>query len=169
MVCRWNGVHEPDLDPTAASFEPAFAPERPTLDADKIDLLPAAAICTPESLVDDHTRDMLARIADIFPDAPIGLASVRIGAREQPEYLRVLAAMHGCGKLRFMHMPSGVASFFVVGRATKDRQRPIWNGADISAAWLRAPLPPRLRNPAAFRDVRVADGKRLCFSKRDAI
>ena len=45
-----------DADGAAACFEPLHTPERPTLDAEKVDLPPCAAICDPASLVDNETR-----------------------------------------------------------------------------------------------------------------
>ena len=156
---------DPGLSSTeaASSFEPANAATRQLIDADKIDLPPVAATCAPEDLVDDDTKDLLAHISGSFPTLPVGRSSIRIGAKERGEYLKVLSAMHRCGKLGFMRAPMGVASFFVVGNAGKDRQRPIWNGAEISTACARPPLPPRLGNPAAFLDICVSAGKRLYF------
>ena len=67
-----------------------------------------------------------------------------------------------------MLRPKHVAGLSFFGKRDTDRQRPVWNGSSLSEVAHAPPLPRRLANPACLPHVRVKEGDRLFFSKRDA-
>ena len=72
------------------------------------------------------------------------------------------------GKLRLCLAPLGVGAFFVVGKSTPGRLRPIWHGGVLSEHCRRPPASRRLGNPASFIELMIREGEALYTSKRDA-
>ena len=149
-------------------YEPESQPARPKLIASHVDIPAVAGSCNPTLLVAPALREKLESIAAIFPHRPIGVGSVSISKHDHDEYLLFTAAIVKAGKVNLRLRPSGVASFFVVGKPGRDRLRPIWSGDKVSEACVAPPKPRRLGNPASFVDILVRPGEMLYYSKRDA-
>ena len=149
-------------------YEPPSQPPRPVLDAEQVDIPTTAGTCDPMEIVARPLRERLENPSAIFPSCPIGVGSVTMSQALMPQYLAFTGRIVLAGKVELLTTPSGVASFFVVGKPGKDRLRPIWGGDKISEACERPPKPRRLGNPISFVDIRVSPGETLFFSKRDA-
>ena len=106
-------------------YEPESQPARPKLIASHVDIPAVAASCNPTLLVAQGLRERLESIATIFPHRPIGVGSVSISKQDHDEYLLFTAAVIKAGKVDLRLRPSGVASFFVVGKPGRDRLRPM--------------------------------------------
>lgn len=170
LVVRFTQMDDPlsDDDQVLASYEPGGTVKVPVLCADKIDLPPKASTCDALSNVGPALAERLSHPDEIVPPHRVGIDSIKIGKPDADEYREIMARMYSIGKIKLSARPSGVGSFFAVGKPGRDRQRPIWNGGDVSA--LSAPPPPlprRLGNPASFVDIEAGSSRQLLFSKRD--
>ena len=123
-----------------SKFEPADAPARPTIQADKIDLPAKASTCEPLLWISSSLCAHLQSPSSFLPSSPSGVGSIRIGQNDRVEYRSFVGRMLSCRKVRLWSRPSGVGSFFCVAE-DGDRQRPIWHGGIISEACVAPPSP----------------------------
>jgi len=154
-----------------AGYEPTNGMALPALNADAVDLPPIAATCDPAALVPASFWKQLAEPGGVFVETS-GDAATSPHARapfgaERTEYLRLTWRELQLGKLRLATDVAATGSVFARSKAG-DRQRPLWNGRDISLLAARPPKPPSLANPSCFGDLVVQKGEQIFFSKRDA-
>ena len=125
-------------------------------------------LASPSGLVGPGLAQRLAHISEVFPDASVGVNSIKISGNDRSEYVKLIVRMLNIGKMRLRTKPRGVGAVFAVPKPGKDTVRFIWHGGVISERCERPPAPRRLGNPACFLDIQVKPGERFWMSKRDA-
>ena len=156
------------IDGAFGRYEPSQAEPGPVLAADRVDLPTTASTCPAEKFLAPTLANTVASVDGVMPSASPDNKWPTVSTRDRDEYLKLIAREVQVGKARLMLRPRHVAGRFVVGKRDTGRQRPVWNGSSLSEVAHSPPMPRRLANPACLPHIRVKDGDRLFFSKRDA-
>jgi len=138
----------------------AFASER-------IDLLPHAGLLDPARTQKPELRRQAETPSLLFPHGvgPGAAAIPRIRAGDTRQYDLFLSRGLATGKfLPVRHAKAG-GGFFCIEKSSGDRLRAIWNGNDVSARTLAAPMPPELLTPECLGKMDFEATPKL--SKRD--
>ena len=149
-------------------YEPSQAGAGPDLAADRVDLPKVASTCIANNFVTPGLATAITSADGVMPSRSPDAKWPTVGAADRREYVRLIIREINVGKVRLMLHPKHVAGRFVVGKRDTDRQRPVWNGSSLSEDAHAPPMPRRLANPACLPHIRVKEGDRLFFSKRDA-
>ena len=136
-----------------------------------VDLPAVAGTCNPSQLVPQQLWEQVSDPARVFPQncEPASCWSHAAAPEvERRAYVHLTARELRCGKLRLRLAVKGVANIFAAPKATKGRQRKIWDGSVLSQMASPPPKPHRLANPSSFLDICVPKQAELYMSKRDA-